>query len=884
MATKQKQPRKTKSSTKKHDPYDFLPVDENGFHRLVPKAGGRFDRFQKLFTGIKLPKDSDKFLYDLVDTYGAKEVINMMDVDIGDYVYQKGINHALNVNVGRSIPWIEDGLKSGERRALYTMWKMKLYGGKMVKVAVVVGRMIETVYPHGDQAPADIIYRLGRDKAIMIPYMIAGGNFGNMEDQRPAAPRYASAGLTEYAMDCFFKEIGPRAPLYDEKDNYDFSGKEPVFLVSRYPNILMQWNQGIGKGASSWLGAFNSRDIFKAALTMLDDPTADINIYPDLPVPTPIVNKNKLKHCFDKAKFKVRIQSPYDVVIDKKYDDNHKIVDKYTIVFTAIPLTTTGALIKKQIQKLKEQDEKLSKKMFPEILDVNPIADPNSPGGIRLIVEYEKGYDPHALVEKLYRRTALSKTIGVQYELVTDNRSVSYTPRQILNAWISQRYDQKRRYYHQMALQAAKDRTMYEALCIVLATKDATDKAIKIIRSSTNDEAAVAGLCKEFGFTEFQANMVLLIRLRALSKMNIKETEEKRNKAIADYKHYRKILTEEGAIKEDIRKDLEEGLKKYGKQRIAPLVTIEETDTDTDKQWKWIFYNEENYFCTDQESGVKAFCDSLDRSYQFVKVRNQDDVILVDRKGFIKVLNGYSFSITDHPISMEPYGLDRIVRIIPYEPADPEKNHVCLVTKEGYGKVMEYTECTKHAKGRLVVFPSGSTDELADIIPIQYKKPEDGLIGIIHGDTILYTRLTNFPKLKRSSTGNYIAKGVKKANLGRICYLDANLDYLLVYGESGYVKLLCSDYMTYKRNISAMTSQGKELISAVALKGSDVKNKFTMYDSKGCNGLMISVSKDGKSVTFATSDGESQKFKIASSIGKPIKVFKKAKNEYYSIQ
>ena len=875
-----------KQSSKKperKDPYGFLPVDDSGFHRLDPKPGGRYDRFRKLFTGIKLPKDSNKFLYDLVDTYGAKEVINMMDVDIGDYVYQKGINHALNVNIGRSIPWIEDGLKSGERRALYTMWKMKLYDGKMVKVAVVVGRMIETVYPHGDQAPADIIYRLGRDKAIMIPYMVAGGNFGNMEDQRPAAPRYASTGLTEYAMDCFFREIGPRAPLYDEKDNYDFSGKEPVYLISRYPNILMQWNQGIGKGASSWLGAFNSRDIFKAALTMLDDPTADINIYPDLPVPTPIVNKKDLKGCFDKAKFKVRIQSPYEVIVDKKYDDNHRVVDKYTIVFTAIPLTTTGALIKEQIQRLKEQDEKLSKKMFPEILDVNPIADPNSPGGIRLIIEYEKGYDPHALVEKLYRRTALSKTIGVQYELVTDNRSVSYTPRQILNAWISRRYDQKRRYYHQMALQAAKDRTRYEALCIILATKDATDRAIRIIRSAKDDDAAVAGLCKEFGFTEFQANQVLLIRLRSLSKMNVKDTEEKRDKAIADYKHYRKILTEEDAIKEDIRKDLEEGLKKYGKQRIAPLVTVEETTSDTDKQQKWIYYNEENYFCTEQENGISAFCRELDKTYQMVNVKNQDDVILVDRKGFIKILNGYSFSVTDHPISMESFGLDRIARILPYTPADPEKDHVCLVTREGYGKVMEYGECTKHAKGRLIVFPSGSADELADIIPVQFRKPEEGLICIMSGDSVLYTRLSNFPKLKRSSLGNYIAKGIKKANLGRISYAAADLDYLMIYGESGYIKFMCSDYMTYKRNISSISASGKEVYSAVGLKGSDAKNKFMMYDDKGQSALTISINKDGNSVTFSTSGGESQKFKIGSSIGKPIKVFKKAKNEYYTI-
>ena len=105
----------------------------------------------------------------------------------------------------------------------------------------------------------------------------------------------------------------------------------------------------------------------------------------------------------------------------------------------------------------------------------------------------------------------------------------------------------------------------------------------------------------------------------------------------------------------------------------------------------------------------------------------------------------------------------------------------------------------------------------------------------------------------------------------------------MIYGESGYIKFMCSDYMTYKRNISSISASGKEVYSAVGLKGSDAKNKFMMYDDKGQSALTISINKDGNSVTFSTSGGESQKFKIGSSIGKPIKVFKKAKNEYYTI-
>ena len=103
-----------------------------------------------------------------------------------------------------------------------------------------------------------------------------------MEDLKPASPRYAKAALTDYAKDCFFGEVGSRKPLYDEKDAYAYQGKEPIFLISRYPNILMQWNLGIGKGALSWLGAFNSNDVFDTALKLMDNPNAEIDIYPDI--------------------------------------------------------------------------------------------------------------------------------------------------------------------------------------------------------------------------------------------------------------------------------------------------------------------------------------------------------------------------------------------------------------------------------------------------------------------------------------------------------------------------------------------------------------------------------------------------------------------------
>src|SRR5699024_10151717 len=167
--------------------------------------------------------------------------------------------------------------------------------------------------------------------------------------------------------------------LYDEKDNYAYNGKEPIYLISRYPNILMQWDLGIGKGAMTQLCGFNSIDIFKTTLKLMDDPNAEVHIYPDAPTPVEIVNKADLRDCFDMKTFKIKMVAPYYLEVDQRMNGT-KIEDKYTIVFTALPVGVSGLQIRDELVKIKKE-ERNADKAFPEVLNLEIIAD-DSPGGI----------------------------------------------------------------------------------------------------------------------------------------------------------------------------------------------------------------------------------------------------------------------------------------------------------------------------------------------------------------------------------------------------------------------------------------------------------------------------------------------------------------------
>lgn len=847
---------------------------DTGFIKLRPIPGGPFDEFkkQRQEKKAKIPKNPDKMIDIFADKYGMDAVSNMQEVDIGDYVLQKGIIHALNKNVGRDIPWLEDGLKAVERRVLYIMWKANLYRGKFDKVAGIAGDMIKQVHPHGEQSAEDTIYRLGRRRTMMIPYIKPGGNFGNMEDMRPASPRYASASLSDYAMSCFFSEMGTKYPIFDVKDNYKYSDVEPVFLVSKYPNILMQWNQGIGKGAASYLGAFNSKELFQIAIKMLDDPKAKAKIYPDTPVPLDIINKKDLKNCFDQKEFKVVMRAKYEIVADKKRDNNNKIVDKFTIVFTSLPIGVTGDIIKREIIALKEKDNSLSNsnKKFPEVIGFEVTVTDKTPGGIRFIIEYEKGYDPNALVEKLFRSTSLQKTIGVKYVLISDNKPDRYTPRQILQTWITQRFDQKRRYYHQLALKAAKDRARLEAICLILSTKANQDEAINIIRTSKHDQETIQRLSKRFDFTEYQCRCIMDTQLKKLQKLDIEELKAERDQALADYKHYRKLLSDDTAIRDAIREDLQEGLKRFGKDRMADVVDLEDRQIDPSGE-KYLIYNDTTFWTTDQyQTTKKPQFDGTDKNCQIVTMQNSDAVLLISSNGQTKILNGYSFTSNTTGIGFVQLGIDHIQKVIP---VTKDLTGIAFVSSSGTCKIMEIEEALKSTKSKIINLTNGDT--LAGAVPLYGYT--NGMIATWSNDKLYYLRLEDFPKLKRTAAGNKLLK-LDPGTLKQAAYIPADADYLMIYTEYGYMKTVMTSNLKITKRPKPIDMGGKTIIGIVPIQNGSADVQY--YDGyKSCQ-MYINA---GKMIKLQTDDKETVSYRLGTTIGSPVKVLKKGHNEFYQL-
>lgn len=858
----------------KRDPYAQWR-DKDGFIHLQLAEGA------KLPIGVKGKKN--KYVYEEAaenNEVEEKKEIKTTEVDIGDYVYTKGIIHAKNMNVGRNIPWIEDGLKSVERRVLYTMYVEGWTNtAKRTKVDTVVGAMIKLCYPHGTQA-SDTVYRLGRSISTMIPYIDGKGNYGDIVTMRPAAARYAEARLSRYAMDCFFSETDVKVPIYDVQDNYKYDDVEPVYLPTKYPNILMQWNMGIGKGAYASIAAFNPTDVFNATLMLLDNPKAKIDIYPDCPVPVDIVNKSELKGCFDKYSFQVKIRGRYYVDTQIGVDENHRKYEKNVLVFTSCPMNTHGRAIEEAIIAIKNPDEKSAvkkrKDSFPEIIDIHPETAINPKTGERdqdlleLVIEYERGYDPHVLAEKLFKSTPLASTIPVKYNMIYENQPHKYTPRTVLLEWIKIRFDQKRRYFQQKVRKAAQDKVACEALLIIYR-KGKIDEMIKIIKDTKSDEDTIKTLSAKYNITEFQSSVLANKSLRSLNIDNINKLKARYEQACIDYDHYRKMC-EEKNIKQSIREDLEEGLKRYGRPRMAKLVNLKSNMEDP-KDEKIIVYNHEGYYCLESYDELPSIANKIDKSYDIIKIQNKDPIMMFGTDGIMKQLDGYAFSLSTSGISFARLGFENVVRIIK---ADNPSISVAFITKDGYGKTMAFSECMKNVKGKVINLNTG--DELASVIPII----GDGILGMVDSDKLYYVYTKQIPNLKRTSAGNRLIKNVDNVSITNCVFIPSTAPYVMIYGESGYVKVLDSRILvpaTGRKSVSCVSMAKKAIYHVIALD--DASADLVLYDVHGKQKIHIDID---KKITFSDEKKQIAKFAMSTTIATPTKVFKKGKFEFYRLR
>src|SRR5579859_2702763 len=463
------------------------------------------------------------------------------EVPLREALEERYLAYALSTIMHRALPDARDGLKPVHRRILYGMRLLRLDPGTAPKKsAKIVGEVMGSYHPHGDQAIYDAMVRLAQDFNSRYPLVEGQGNFGNIDGDNPAAMRYTEARLTDVAR---LMLEGIDEDAVELKPTYDNSGKEPAVLPGGFPNLLANGAQGIAVGMATSIPPHNAAELCDAALHLIDKPEAKSKSLlkwvkgPDFPTGGIIVDsKEAIAEAYVTGRGAFRTRA--------RWTQEEGARGTWVIVITEIPWLVQKSRLVEKIAEL------LNEKKLPLVDDVRD----ESAEDIRLVIEPKsRAVDPELLMESLFRLTELESRIPLNLNVLVKGRIPKVLGlAECLREWLDHLRDVliRRSNYRKEQIEHR-----LEVLGGFLIAYLNIDKVIKIIR--TEDEPKPV-LIKTFKLTEVQAEAILNMRLRNLRKLEEMEIRGEDKELRAELKGIKGILASEAEqwtkVGEQVRK------------------------------------------------------------------------------------------------------------------------------------------------------------------------------------------------------------------------------------------------------------------------------------------------------------------------------------------
>jgi DNA gyrase subunit A len=458
------------------------------------------------------------------DVVGLPDGERIEDVDVSEEMQGSFLEYAYSVIYSRALPDARDGLKPVQRRILYQMAEMGLRPDRgHVKSARVTGEVMGKLHPHGDGAIYDALVRMAQPFTMRVPLVDGHGNFGSLDDG-PAAARYTEARLAEPSM-AMTEGLGE--DVVDFVPNYDNQIMQPGVLPAAFPNLLVNGASGIAVGMATNMAPHNLGEVVEAAKHLLMNPQASLEELmefvpgPDLPSGGTIVGLSGVRDAYatGRGSFRTRAKVSVENLTPRKVG-----------------------------------------------LVVNDLTDRNH--GLRLVIGIKSGFNPTAVLEQLYKHTPLEDGFGINNVALVGGSPRTLGLRELLDVYVQHRLDVVTR-RSQYRLARRKERLhLVEGLLIAILD---IDEVIQVIRTSDDSEAARNRLRDVFDLSEVQAEYILELRLRRLTKFSRMELEAERDQLLADIAALEELLASDERLRAQVALELTEVSDKFATPRRTLL-------------------------------------------------------------------------------------------------------------------------------------------------------------------------------------------------------------------------------------------------------------------------------------------------------------------------
>ncbi|MEJ1155519.1 DNA topoisomerase IV subunit A [Microbacterium marmarense] len=478
------------------------------------------------------------------------------DVDVSAEMQGSFLEYAYSVIYSRALPDARDGLKPVQRRILFQMADMGLRPDRgHVKSARVVGEVMGKLHPHGDSAIYDALVRLAQPFSLRVPLVDGHGNFGSLDDG-PAASRYTEARLAPPAL-ALTENLDE--DVVDFIPNYDGQFQQPEVLPAAFPNLLVNGASGIAVGMATNMAPHNLIEVVAAAIHLLEHPEATVEELmefvpgPDLPSGGIIVGLDGIKDAYTNGRGSFRTRSKVSI---------ESVGPRRTgLVVTELPYLVGPERI---IEKIKDA---VNAKKLQGIADVADLTDRHH--GLRLIITIKTGFDPQAVLDHLYRLTPLEDSFSMNNVALVAGQPATLGLREMLRVYLDHRISVITR-RSQYRLRKRKERLhLVEGLLVAILD---IDEVIQVIRASDDTEQARARLMDVFDLSQLQAEYILELRLRRLTKFSRIELEAERDSLLAEIAELEKLLGSDALIRAQVARELEVAADTYGTPRRTVLL------------------------------------------------------------------------------------------------------------------------------------------------------------------------------------------------------------------------------------------------------------------------------------------------------------------------
>ena len=728
---------------------------------------------------------------------------NVEPIDLEDEIQRSYLDYSMSVIVGRALPDVRDGLKPVHKRILWAMLEAGYRPDRPHrKCAAVIGDVLKKYHPHGDQSVYDALVRMAQDWSLRYPLVDGHGNFGSVDGDPPAAYRYTEARLAPMAME-LLRDI--ESETVDFVPNFDGYEQQPFVLPSRFPNLLVNGAGGIAVGMATNIPPHNLNEVIDGVIHYLDNPESTPGELmkfikaPDFPTGATIMGRQGIRDAYETGRGSLKVRAVTQI--------EEGTGGKNKIVVTELPYQVNKARLAEKIADLVKTQK---------VRDIADLKDESSRQGMRLVIETKRGANPNVVLNQLYKHTQLQESFGVIMLALVDGIPRTLNLAEMVGYYIDHQVDvvtRRTRY----DLRKAQERD-HIVLGLLIAL-DHLDEVIKIIRGSADADAARKKLVSTFSLSEIQANHILDMPLRRLTKLARTELEKEHTELLERIGYLQGVLDDPVKLRGVIKEELAEIRKKHGDGRRT-TVKADVGDLDVED-----LIAEEDVIITVSRAGyvkrlpVDAF-KSQGRGGKGVRGQNlkEEDVVK------------HVFTTTTHHWMLFFTTKGRVYRVKAH--GIPESGRTARglyaanlpgVELDGDEKISAVIDLKDYSEGRYLLFATRRGIVKKTALP-EYDSPRTGLIAInLRGDdelidvkltegedeVVLVSRRGQAIRFKES-----LARPMGRATGGVIGMRLADDDRVLAVG---------------------LTSEGEEVIS-VTEQGYGKRSKLGDYPTKGRGG------------------------------------------------